>query len=168
MHVPEAIRRVKRPTNTVVVDSGKNTPLRYAVKERSKTVYVAGGNPQPRNGKTIGHIIDMKYVPVNPKSADRGPEMLSYGGAALVKSVSDDLKEELMEVYPVKEAYTMMSIAALRVIKPGIGANRLSTHYNRTFVSRYYPGAALSKNSVKDLTERIGMDWDRRKQFWTY
>ena len=26
-------------------------------RERASTKYVAGGNPQPRNGKVIGHII---------------------------------------------------------------------------------------------------------------
>lgn len=92
--------------------------------------------------------------------------MLSYGGAALVKAVSSDLLSELLQVYPAKEAYTMMSIAALRVIKPGIAGNRYSTHYQRTFICQYYPSATLSKNSIKDLMERIGKDGARRKEFY--
>ena len=63
MAVPEEIRAVPRPKNTIVEDSGRDGPKRYAVRERAHTVYVAGGNPQPHNGKVIGHIIDMKYVP---------------------------------------------------------------------------------------------------------
>ena len=166
MAVPEEIRSVKRPINTVVIDTGGNSVYRYPVRERSRTVYVAGGNPSPRNGKVIGHIIDGQFVPVKQKSSYQGPDMLSYGGAALAKLVSDDLLSELLQVYPAKEAYTMMSIASLRVIKPNIAGNRYSTHYQRTFVSQYYPGASLSKNSIKDLMERIGMDGARRKEFF--
>lgn len=63
MAVPAEIRAVPRPKNTVIDDSGRDGPKRYAVRERSYSKYVAGGNPQPHNGKVIGHIIDMKYVP---------------------------------------------------------------------------------------------------------
>ena len=61
MAVPADIRAVPRPKNTIVDDSGREGPKRYAVRERSSTKYVAGGNPQPRNGKVIGHIIDYEY-----------------------------------------------------------------------------------------------------------
>jgi hypothetical protein len=100
MAVPAEIRAVPRPKNTVVDDSGREGPKRYAVRERSYTKYVAGGNPQPHNGKVVGHIIDMKYVPVGdaPVKADTAPDMLSYGASALVKSVTQDLKEDLLAV----------------------------------------------------------------------
>ena len=65
MAVPAEIRAVPRPKNTVVEDSGRNGPKRYAVRERKTEKYIRGGNPQPRNGKVIGHIIDFKYVPSN-------------------------------------------------------------------------------------------------------
>lgn len=94
MAVPAEIRAVPRPKNTIVDDSGREGPKRYAVRERSYTKYVAGGNPQPHNGKVIGHIIDMKYVPVGDvqAKADVAPDMLSYGASALVKSVTQDIK----------------------------------------------------------------------------
>ena len=60
MAVPAEIRAVPRPKNTIVDDSGREGPKRYAVRERSYTKYVAGGNPQPHNGKVIGHIIDVR------------------------------------------------------------------------------------------------------------
>ena len=34
MGIPEEIRRVQRPVNTVVVTNGTNTAKRYAVRER--------------------------------------------------------------------------------------------------------------------------------------
>ena len=49
MAVSEEIRAVPRPKNTIVEDSGRDGPKRYAVRERAHTVYVAGGNPQPHN-----------------------------------------------------------------------------------------------------------------------
>ena len=60
MGVPKEIREVERPTNTIVCDNGKDTPFRYAVRERAASgKYVRGKFPQPKNGKVIGHIINL-------------------------------------------------------------------------------------------------------------
>jgi len=166
MAVPEEIRKVQRPKNTVVDDNGREGPLRYAVRERASIKYVPGGNPQPRNGRVVGHIIDGRYVPIQENTASDGPDMLSYGASALVKSVTADLLSELLAVYPPQDAYAIMSIATLRVIKPSVTSNRISSHYRRTFVCRDYPGAALSPNSICKLLQRIGQDGGRRKQFY--
>lgn len=168
MAVPAEIRAVPRPKNTIVDDSGREGPKRYAVRERSYTKYVAGGNPQPHNGKVIGHIIDMKYVPVHAEETKScaEPDMLSYGASALVKSVTKDLKEDLLAVYDPSDAYAMMSLATLKVIKPAITASRMSTHYHRTFVCKDYPGAAMSQNSISSLLQRIGMNGSKRRQFY--
>ena len=85
MAVPAEIRAVPRPVNTIVDDSGKDSLKRYAVRQRSSSKYVPGGNPQPRNGKVIGHIIGNQYVPLQEATAAEGPDMLSYGASALVK-----------------------------------------------------------------------------------
>lgn len=168
MAVPAEIRAVPRPKNTIVDDSGREGPKRYAVRERSYTKYVAGGNPQPHNGKVIGHIIDMKYVPIHDEETKSctEPDMLSYGASALVKSVTKDLKEDLLAVYDPSDAYAMMSLATLKVIKPAITASRMSTHYHRTFVCKDYPGAAMSQNSIGNLLQRIGMNGSKRRQFY--
>lgn len=168
MAVPAEIRAVPRPKNTIVDDSGREGPKRYAVRERSYTKYVAGGNPQPHNGKVIGHIIDMKYVPIHDEETKScaEPDMLSYGASALVKSVTKDLKEDLLAVYDPSDAYAMMSLATLKVIKPAITASRMSTHYHRTFVCKDYPGAAMSQNSIGSLLKRIGMNGSKRRQFY--
>ena len=166
--VPADIRAVERPVNTVVDDSGRDGPKRYAVRERSSTKYVAGGNPQPRNGKVVGHIIDHKYVPItkSPVTATTMPDMLSYGSSALVRSVTRDLMDDLLAVYDPSDVFAIMSIATLRIIKPSITDNRMSTHYNRCFVCKDYPGAAVSKNSVNNLFQRIGMDGNSRRLFY--
>ena len=38
MAVPEEIRAVERPVNTIVEDRGKDGPFRYAVRERNGVV----------------------------------------------------------------------------------------------------------------------------------
>ena len=98
MAVPAEIRAVPRPVNTIVDDSGTNSPKRYAVRQRASSKYIPGGNPQPKNGKVIGHIIDYKYVPLTDSTASDGPDMLSYGASALVKSVSADLLSDLLNI----------------------------------------------------------------------
>ena len=166
MAVPEEIRKVPRPINTVVVDNGRDGPNRYSVRERSGIKYVSGGNPQPKNGKVIGHIVEGSYVPVKESTAQSGPNMLSYGGCAFVKSVSGDILSDLLEVYPGKDAFSIMTIASLRAIKPSIASSRLSTHYQRTFLCKEYPGVALSPNTVSQLYQRLGQDGEKRRQFY--
>ena len=166
MAVPEYIRKVERPVNTIVEDSGRDGPNRYAVRERISIKYVAGGNPRPINGKVIGHIRDGKYVPKQDKASTSGPDMLSYGASAFVKSVSYDLLDDLLEVYPIKEAYTIMAIATLKIIKPSITSSRLSAEYNRTFVCKDYPGIGMSANTISDFLKRLGQDGKKRRSFY--
>lgn len=166
MSVPAEIRAVPRPKNTIVEDNGRDGPNRYAVRERSSTKYVSGSNPQPHNGKVIGHIIDYKFVPKQTAQVSVEPDMLSYGASALVKSVSADIKDDLLKVYDPSDVYAIMAIATLRVTKPGIASSRISTEYSRTFVCKDYPGTALSKNSVGSLMNRIGMDGSKRRMFY--
>jgi hypothetical protein len=166
MAVPESIRLVERPVNTIVDDNGRDGPFRYAVRERAGIKYVSGGNPQPKNGRVIGHIIGLKFVPKVEKTAASGPEMLSYGSAALVRSVTRDILSDLLAIYPARDAYAIMSIATLRVIRPSITAGRMSTHYKRTFVCVDYPGTALSPNTICAFLQRLGQDGGKRKQFY--
>lgn len=166
MAVPESIRKIPRPVNTVVVDNGKEGPNRYAVRERAGIKYIRGGNPQPKNGKVIGHIFDGAYVPLHGETAASGPDMLSYGAAAFAKSVSADILTDLLEVYPLKDACTIMAIATLRVIHPSITADRMKTHYQRTFVCQYYPGVALSANTICSFLQKLGQDGGKRKAFY--
>jgi len=166
MSVSENIRSVDRPKNTIVEDSGREGVNRYSVRVRSGVKYVKNGNPQPGNGKVIGHIINERFVPVTNKISST-PDSLSYGVAAMAKSVSDDIFEDLLAVYPPNESSMIMAIAMLKVLRPGIAANRYSTHYGRTFVSQYYPNVALSKNSVGLLFKKLGMDGKKRKSFYS-
>jgi len=166
MAVPEYIRKVPRPVNTVVVDNGKDGPNRYAVRERTGIKYIRDGNPQPKNGRVIGHIFGGAYVPVNEETSASGPDMLSYGAAAFARSVSADIFADLLGVYPAKDAYAIMAIATLRIIHPSITAERMGTHYRRTFVCIHYPGAALSPNTICSFLQKLGQDGGKRRSFY--
>ena len=67
MAVPAEIRAVPRPKNTVVENNGRPGPKQYVVRERSGAKYVSNGNPQPHNGRVIGHIVDGVFVPAKDK-----------------------------------------------------------------------------------------------------
>ncbi len=166
MAVPESVRKVPRPINTIVQDNGKDGPNRYPVRERISVTYISGGNPQPRNGKVIGHIVDGVYVPLGVPSTKAEPDMLSYGACAFVRSVSRDLFAELLGVYTPKDAYTIMAIASLRVIKPEVSAKRLATQYQQSFICKFYPGIGLSENTVSAFLQGIGRDGNRRLAFY--
>lgn len=166
MGVPEEIRQVARPENTVVTDNGGDGPRRFAVRERDGVEYVPGGNPRPRNGKVIGHIVGGAFVPLREKAGSAGPDCLSYGAVALARDCLGDLLGDLYEVYEVKDAQTIACIALLRAAKPGVKCSRLGTHYRRTFASVFFPGLALSKDSVCDFLQRLGRDGAKRRELF--
>ena len=165
MAVPVEIRNVPRPKNTVVECSGRPGKNMYPVRERSSVKYVKGSNPQPHNGKVVGHIIDGKFVPSTPK-VKKNTTMLSYGTAALINSVSKDIMSDLLAVYPVNVADTIMAIAALKVERPSIKARRYASAYARSFLSQYYTNAALSESTVSKLLIALGGDEEKRRDFY--
>ena len=69
MAIPEEIRNVARPKNTIVVKRG-NGPLQYAVVERVGCKRVGESNI-PVNGYTVGHIIDGSFVAISDQVAQR-------------------------------------------------------------------------------------------------
>jgi len=76
----------------------------------------------------------------------------------------NDLLQSLLEVYPAKDAYSIIVIACLRVIRPSITCNRLQTHYDRTFTRIFYPDCSLSKNKVCDLLLADRAGWKQTVQ----
>ena len=166
MAIPEEIRRVARPKNTVVVQSGSKGANLYAVRERAGFKYGPRGNPQPINGRIIGHIVDGRYVPLHEGLSLATPDMLSYGASAFIHSCSEDLLQDLDAVYSVSAARRIMALASLRVLKPKITARRIAIEYRRTFISRYYPDLALSANTISTFLQQLGEDGAKRELFY--
>ncbi len=168
MSVPESVRQVIRPKNTVVIDTGSNGIHRYVVRERNGSICLKGRNPMPRNGKTIGHIINLEFVPKNTdveKLSSDKPEWLSYGASALVHSLGHDILRDLLEVYDAKTAYSIMAIAATRITNKSTDS-QLSEDYNSSFNSIFYPGVPLSAGTVHDLQKKLGANFTKRINFY--
>lgn len=162
MGVPENVRKITRPKNTIVYTIRDGV---YGVRERAGTNYAPGGKVRPINGKVVGHIIDNKFIPIVEPVLNI-PMFLSYGSSALIKKFSNDIYEDLLKIYPINETKEIMSIASLKVIKPSIKCSRYSNEYERTYISIYYPDCHLSKNSINSLLSRIGMDSEKREKFY--
>lgn len=171
MSVPIHIRQVARPKNTVVVDTGHDGAKRYAVRERRKSVWLKGHNPSPRNGKVIGHIINEKYVSIDQENipspaASANAPGLSYGFAALLRSVISDVEDDLYVAFTLQDAVKILVIAMLRICKPHIPDRRLSIEYQRSFISMFFPGVHLSGNTVSKFLNNLGMAQANRKKFF--
>ena len=92
--------------------------------------------------------------------------MHSFGAAALVHSVADDILRDLEAIYAVDEARQILSLAILRVLKPGLTATRVQTEYHRTFVSVFYPRLSLSASSIGKLKKKLGENEKKRLKFY--
>ncbi len=105
MAVPESSCKVPRPVNTIVTDNSKHDPNRYAVCKRVGVKYVADGNSQSKSEKIIGYIWNDVYIPFQRTTPDQMTDMLSYGAAAFVYSLSRDLMSNLLDIYSPKHLY---------------------------------------------------------------
>ena len=168
MAVPESIRQVPRPSNTVVIDSGSNGLKRYAVHSRAKVVYTPGRNPRPVNGPVIGHIIGGKFVPVvsGAKLAPNGPEYVSYGVISLVHDELRGLDDELFRIFDATDSCMILVLAMLRIERKGIKLSRIRSAYNKSLVSVLYPGLPLSANKISAFLERLGQDITKQQAFF--
>ena len=168
MAVPESIRQVPRPSNTVVIDSGSNGLKRYAVHSRAKVVYTPGRNPRPVNGPVIGHIIGGKFVPVvsGAKLAPNGPEYVSYGVISLVHDELRGLDDELFRIFDATDSCMILVLAMLRIERKGIKLSRIRSAYNKSLVSILYPGLPLSANKISAFLERLGQDITKQQAFF--
>jgi hypothetical protein len=143
MPVPKEIREIERPVNTIVYAYGKNKD-KYAVKQRVGCKRKNGGN-YPVNGPTIGHIIDGKYVPLEPVSSVSFSDtaLKDWGSYQLCCDLSADLLEELQSFYNFKDAARILVIAILRVCSPGVTISSLKETYEDSFLTELFPDTAV-------------------------
>lgn len=158
MAIPEEIRKVERPKNTIVRENKNGGRFRYMVIERVGCKRKEGKNI-PINGKTIGHIIDGKYVEGRRKLTQREITLKDWGEYALFSKEGKTVLEELKDVYDIKDAEKMYVIALLRIARPDIPDYMLSDAYERSWLSKTMPDTALDKNTVCKFIGDIGRDY---------
>lgn len=158
MGIPEEIRKIKRPTNTIVKKIGD----KYAVIQRIGCKRKNGKNI-PVNGSVIGHIVDGAYVP--KKTECLSVTMKNFGDYALAKSLASDLLSELARVYGKKTASDIYAIALLRAISPDLKDYMIEAEYEESFLSEDMEGLRLSKTRVSKLINDVGRDYSKVIEF---
>ena len=153
MSVPQDIRAVPRPKNTVVTDTGGKGPLRYCVRARTKAVRTAKGF-QPRNGKVIGHIVDGAFVPVSSRM--KAKERRTLGCALLAADLGADLRARLAAHLGDKDADLVLALASLGLLHPDLGEDLRAAQYKASLASLVFPGLDLSEKSIHALYTKIG------------
>ncbi|MBO8415932.1 MAG: hypothetical protein IAB19_06100 [Proteobacteria bacterium] len=165
MAVPEEIRKVKRPVNTIVDDNGGSGPYRFAVRARAKGSAAGRG---PRNGKVIGHIIDGRFVSLKQRTAaqkDSAPAPLIYGSGALLHSVSSDLLQDLLQFYEPHDAVKILALASLKVLQPGITLRRCIFLYTRSVLRTFYPCTGMGEAALTNFVQALGKERQKLLQF---
>ena len=158
--VPEEIRKIERPKNTIVQVTKKEDV--YLVVQRIGCRY-DNGRRLPVNGKVIGHIIDGRYVPKeesNTKLSQRNFHVLKYGCAAFADKMGAELYRQLKEVFHPDDARDIYCLALIRTSFPETKDYQARDRYEKSWISHLYPRARLSKNDVCDLLLNIGKSYD--------
>ena len=166
MPIPKDILNVKRPKNTVVICYGKNKD-HYAVRQRVGCEY-KDGRHLPKNGPTIGHIIDGKYIPIEeplPAVSMCDVDLKDWANVSLCDRLFQDVLHDLRNVYNESDALKLYSIAILRVCNPGIKDCELKEAYDDSFLSETYPDVALSRNTVCGFLNNVGKTCSRIVKF---
>lgn len=158
MPVPDEIKKVKRPKNTIVKFSANN---KYIVIERTGCKYV-NGRRLPVNGKTIGYIIEGKYVAKEATDLNSlNVEFKDYALPVFCNNMNKDLFEDLLNIFSVNDAKKIYCTALLRAINPGLCDRDLSFEYDTSYLSEIYSDAKLSKNTISEFQELLGMNYSK-------
>ncbi len=168
MTVPEDVRKVERPAGTVVCD-GKDGV--YPVREKlSMPSYVDENGKRHRpskNGRVVGHIIDMKFVEKGPAGSASGGDvdLKDWGNVEMFDRLSRDLLDLLEEHYTRQDAARIYIIAILRASYRGIPDRQLRRQYEETFLTEMLPRVNLSRSSVSDFLRNVGRACSRITRF---
>lgn len=164
MAVPEEIRKVERPVNTVVRKVGSGI-YQYAVIERTGCRR-DGKRCIPVEGKVIGHIIDGRYVEGKARASDRTEvDLVDYADIALVDMLSRDILTSLYEFFDVKDSMRMYAMAALRVCSPGTPWTSLGNCYENSWMRMLLPSLAMSPDSVSGLLQGLGRHYSSISEY---
>ena len=167
MAIPKEILEVKRPKNTVVFAYGKNKD-KYGVRERLGCSREEGKkNPIPIEGKTIGHIVGMRFVP--KEAADKAAQPISaspydvkdFANIVFLDGLFKGVLADLGKHYNEADSRKLYCISLLRVAYPGIKDYELKDAYDSSYLSNLYPGVGLSKNAVSAFVYNVGKTYSR-------
>ncbi len=159
--VPENIRKIDRPKNTIV-QATKRDDI-YLVVQRVGCKYV-NGRRLPVNGSVIGHIINGVYVPKEDdqkkKLSQREAHLLKYGNVAFADKVGRDLYASLLKIFHPDDAKNVYTLALLRTAFGDIKDYQVEDKYSKSWVKILFPNASVSRSSISNLLEDLGKSYD--------
>lgn len=158
MAVPENIRKIPRPKNTIVQGhTNKDGVTRYVVRSRAGVVY-SNGRSMPKNGPVIGYIIDGKYVAVGdvPPVEPREVQMRTWAVERFALDNTSDVIDDLRAAYGERDGEIAYAMALLRVRHPDLSNSRMKRDYDESLLSEVYPNLGMSKNSVSEHLQDLG------------
>ena len=164
MAVPQIVRDVPRPKNTVVIPYGKDK-AGFAVRSRTGCEY-KDGRRCPKNGPIVGYIINLEYVPKEPEEeiipVSKCPVDLKYwANVVLCNHVASEILDNLCIVYNKNDALKVYISAILRVSFPGIKDYELKEKYEESFLTEMFKDVALSKNTISDFWGNLGKAYSK-------
>lgn len=165
--VPENIRKIERPKNTVLLPT-KHENI-YMVLQRIGCTYDKGRR-LPKNGKVIGHIIDGKYVPKAKESGrkkltERSVSVMKYANVAFAHAMGRSLISELEKVYVPNDAESLYCLALMRAAFGDIKDYQVERKYRISYASVLFPHASVSKNSISRMLSLVGRDYKGMHDF---
>ena len=173
MRIPQEIKDVPRPKNTVIRDY---FGVYKVVKRTSKYI---NKKPIPIDIAILGEIKDLKYVPfeepipikqkentITPlvKSQEES-DIKDYGNITLFTNNSKDILDSLLKHFDNTTALKLYAIAIIRCSYPR-AVNRDLLHYYRTsYLSELIKNVGLSETSLPDFFEQTGRHYSSIENF---
>ncbi|MCD4786307.1 MAG: transposase [Candidatus Eremiobacteraeota bacterium] len=159
----------KRPDFVTNFDKPKNTEIKYIsnkwyLYERFSSYDPVTRKSRKVSGKILGSITEDGFIPRKVHhSAITEIEVVELGASLYFHSHTTEIRQKLQEFFPTvwREIYV---IAILRVVY-GKAFKRISLHYETGFLSKAYPGLALSPGSITPLLKRVGRDRGAIRKF---
>lgn len=159
MRVPKEVRDVERPEKTIVyayTDTLGN--VRYGVKER--TYWKENGKQYQKDGPTIGYIVNGTFEKVPEKTIPPmsycESDIRTWGPYKLLDDLSQDIRQDLLQVYHRAEADRIYILAMLRAVEHELKDYEAKEAYENSFLSVMYPRVGMSKDTVGELLYQLG------------
>ena len=153
MAFPEWVEKQKKRGYEIKCIRGKY----YMYKLKSKWDPIRG-KARKVSGEYIGRVTPEGVTPKR-KSIDATLPIyaIECGATAFVSSISGDILEALRSHFSDNVAKQIFAVAMLRLVSP-CPFSRISDRYETSWMSKTFPGLALSPSSITGLLDVVGGD----------
>ncbi len=112
----------------------------------------------------LGVVTPKGIIPSKSKQPIKLDGLLDAGNIAFVEHFAKNITGPLSEIFPRDwESLLAASVLKLCYLEK---LSRFSFRYDTSIAKKLWPRAALSKNSITSLFERVGSQWELQKLFF--